>query len=84
MDSTEITYKYIYDIYICTCVYIHIYIHISIHVYVYTHIYTYIHTYIQRDGFNGGSKADQAVRGLSKEAMKAERIGAIRSAIQFG
>jgi hypothetical protein len=39
---------------------------------------------IQRDGFNGGSKADKAERGLSKDQRKAERIAAIRSAIVYG
>lgn len=38
---------------------------------------------MQRDGFNGGSKADKAERGLSKDERKAERIAAIRSAIVF-
>ena len=37
----------------------------------------------QRDGFNGGSKADKAVRSLSKEERKAERIAAIRSAVVY-
>lgn len=39
---------------------------------------------LQRDGFNGGSKADKAERGLSKDQRKAERIAAIRSAIVYG
>jgi hypothetical protein len=39
--------------------------------------------FLQRDGFNGGSKADKAERGLSKDERKAERIAAIRSAIVF-
>jgi hypothetical protein len=37
----------------------------------------------QRDAFNGGSKADKAERGLTKEQRKAERIAAIRSSIIY-
>lgn len=37
----------------------------------------------QRDAFNGGSKADQAERGLTKEQRKAERIAAIRSSVIY-
>jgi hydroxyacyl-ACP dehydratase HTD2-like protein with hotdog domain len=37
----------------------------------------------QRDAFNGGSKADKAERGLTKEQRKAERIAAIRSSVVY-
>jgi hypothetical protein len=38
---------------------------------------------LQRDAFNGGSKADKAERGLTKEQRKAERIAAIRSSVVY-
>ena len=40
--------------------------------------------WILQDGFNGGSNADQAARGLSKEERAAERIAAIRTAVVHG
>lgn len=50
--------------------------------YLNTNSSTYYHN-TQRDGFNGGSKADKAERSLSKEERKAERIAAIRSAVVY-
>jgi hypothetical protein len=48
-----------------------------------THLTLVLLLHDQRDAFNGGSKADKAERGLTKEQRKAERIAAIRSSIIY-
>lgn len=46
-------------------------------------LFSLLFSSFQRDAFNGGSKADQAERGLTKEQRKAERIAAIRSSVIY-